>query len=97
MQSRADGSVQVLNLLENDPRFGNIRELRTFVGKVCVDAIIAIGKAARSPEVTLTREIIENRLNKKVTDLTIRRLAGFPGRLAAVCRGRQVGRIPRKN
>jgi DNA-binding NtrC family response regulator len=64
---RADRPV--LNLLENDPWFGNIRELRTFVEKVCVDAIISLGKAAKSPEISLTLEILENRLNKKVNGL----------------------------
>ena len=43
-----------------------IRELRAFVEKVCVGAIISIGKAAKCSEITLTREIVENRINKKV-------------------------------
>lgn len=61
---RADRPV--LNSLENDPWFGNIRELCAFVEKVCVDAIIFIGKATKSSEITLTRAIVENRLNDKV-------------------------------
>ena len=39
----------VLNLLENDSWFGNIRELRAFEEKVCVEAIVSIGKAAKMP------------------------------------------------
>lgn len=60
----ADGAV--LRLLETAPWPGNIRELRSFVEKACLDALFAAGAAGnRSTRIMLTRDIVESRLNKR--------------------------------
>ena len=54
----------VLRQLETAPWQGNIRELRSFVEKACLDALFA-ADAAGARKIVLTREIVEIRLNKK--------------------------------
>ena len=54
----------VLRQLETAPWHGNIRELRSFVEKACLDALFA-ADAAGSRKIILTREIVESRLKKK--------------------------------
>jgi transcriptional regulator with GAF, ATPase, and Fis domain len=56
----------VLCQLETAPWHGNIRELRSFVEKACLDALFAADAAGdRAHKVILTREIVESRLKKK--------------------------------
>lgn len=60
----------VLRLLETAPWKGNIRELRSFVEKVCLDALISADAShERSSRIRLTREIVEERLNKKALNI----------------------------
>lgn len=60
----------VLRLLETAPWRGNIRELRSFVEKVCLDALFAANAAGDcSSQIVLTREIVESRLNKKILNI----------------------------
>lgn len=56
----------VLRQLETAPWQGNIRELRSFVEKACLDALfVADATGGRARKVILTREIVESRLKKK--------------------------------
>jgi transcriptional regulator with GAF, ATPase, and Fis domain len=56
----------VLRQLETAPWQGNIRELRSFVEKACLDALFAADAAdGRARKIILTREILESRLKKK--------------------------------
>jgi len=58
---------RVLQILENAPWHGNVRELRSFIEKVCLDALFAAddGRSSQS-EVRLTSEIVKNRLNQQI-------------------------------
>lgn len=57
----------VLRQLETAPWRGNIRELRSFVEKACLDALFAADAGGyRTHKIILTREIVESRLNKKM-------------------------------
>ena len=58
---------EVLRQLEAAPWQGNIRELRSFVEKACLDALFAADAAAgdRARKIVLTREIVETRLNNR--------------------------------
>lgn len=52
-----------LKLLTTWPWRGNIRELRNFVEKVCLDAIFTVSEGGKTVEsATLTKEIIKQRL-----------------------------------
>ncbi len=52
-----------LKLLTSWPWRGNIRELRNFIGKVCLDAIFTASEGGETVKATtLTREIIKQRL-----------------------------------
>lgn len=63
-------SKGVLRLLETAPWHGNIRELRSFVEKVCLDALFDADAAGDcSSQIILTREIVENRLNKRALNI----------------------------
>ena len=54
-----------LHLLTTWPWRGNIRELRNFIEKVCLDAIFAASKCGRLVDsATLTKELIRRRLGK---------------------------------
>jgi len=60
----------VLRQLETAPWHGNIRELRSFVEKACLDALFAADAAVdRSRRIILTREIVASRLDKKAMTL----------------------------
>lgn len=60
----------VLRLLETAPWHGNIRELRSFVEKACLDALFEADAAgAHARKIVLTREIVEDRLQKKALNL----------------------------
>ena len=57
---------EVLRQLEAAPWQGNIRELRSFVEKACLDALFAADAAGGGVrKIILTREIVESRLKKK--------------------------------
>lgn len=58
----------VLRQLETAPWHGNIRELRSFVEKACLDALFAADASGRRPrKVILTREIVGSRLKKQAS------------------------------
>lgn len=60
--------IAVLTLLEHAPWRGNVRELRSFTEKVCLDALFETDKNPGSDRtVCITREIVEYRLARHIT------------------------------
>lgn len=67
----------VLRQLETAPWHGDIRELRSFVEKACLDALFAADATGdRSHKIILARDIVRSRLNKKA--LTVRSSQSSP-------------------
>jgi transcriptional regulator with PAS, ATPase and Fis domain len=60
----------VFRLLETASWHGNIRELRSFVEKVCLDALFAADSSSDcSSQIVLTRKIVEDRLTKQILNI----------------------------